>query len=191
MFKKELRTFFQNKRNELSPEEIQSLSVKIGENLIHNFNFENKTVSFYLPITHKKEIDTLLILNSIQTKNTRIVFPVWNESSNTLEHFTYQPDQELKITNFGIPYHYSLDKIPNDEIDYVITPLLAIDSSGYRVGYGKGVYDHFLANQPKKCTSIGLHFFEIIDAISDISSFDIPLHYCVTPSKVIHFEKQP
>jgi len=190
MTKKEIRNIFQKKRNELSFDQINILSKKIGENLINNFDFKGATVSFYLPIQQKKEINTLQILKSIPKEETKIVFPTWNEKTNHLDHFVFNHDKDLIINKFGIPYQLSAENIENSEIDFVITPLLAIDSSGYRVGYGKGVYDQFLANQPKKCTTIGLHFFEIVDAISDISIFDIPLKHCVTPTSVIHFEKQ-
>ncbi|MGY8855544.1 MAG: 5-formyltetrahydrofolate cyclo-ligase [Burkholderiales bacterium] len=38
--------------------------------------------------------------------------------------------------------------IENDNIDLVITPLLAFDTKGYRVGYGKGFYDRFFYFNP-------------------------------------------
>ena len=36
--------------------------------------------------------------------------------------------------------------ISKDEIDLIITPLLAINKDNYRIGYGKGYYDRYLSD---------------------------------------------
>ena len=44
-------------------------------------------------------------------------------------------------------------------LDIVITPLLAFDPHGYRVGYGKGFYDRFFASLHKDAKRIGISSF--------------------------------
>jgi 5-formyltetrahydrofolate cyclo-ligase len=65
--------------------------------------------------------------------------------------------------------------------------LLAFDTRGYRVGYGKGYYDRFLTECRPDVIKVGLSFFEPEKQIDDINRFDIPLNYCVTPQQVFQF----
>jgi 5-formyltetrahydrofolate cyclo-ligase len=72
-------------------------------------------------------------------------------------------------------------------IDLVFVPLLAVDLRGFRVGYGKGYYDRYLVRCRNNVIKIGFSFFEPIDAINDIGQFDVPLSYCITPSRLYEF----
>jgi len=72
-------------------------------------------------------------------------------------------------------------------IDMVITPLLAFDDKGYRVGFGKGFYDRFFASLNKEVKRIGISLFESCENIEDINEHDIPLTHCVTPNKTYSF----
>lgn len=74
-----------------------------------------------------------------------------------------------------------------DEIDMILVPLLACDKKGYRVGYGKGFYDKFLAGCRKDCIKAGFYYFEPLDEISDKADFDVPLDLCITPQTVYVF----
>ena len=68
-------------------------------------------------------------------------------------------DVILKENKYGIPEPINGIQINSDIIDVVFVPLLAYDSKGNRVGYGKGFYDRFLENLGSKTIKIGLSFF--------------------------------
>lgn len=187
MKKKEARLFYQNLRNELTTDDIKNLSLKIINNFINHFETSNKTISVFLPIISKREINTT-ILFSLAT-NFKIVIPKWNEETNQLTHYFYEPNKTTFITSkFGIQEPENGEIITPQNIDYVLTPLLAVDKKGFRVGYGKGVYDIFFKSCSQKTIKIGLHLFDIIEKIDDINTFDIPLDYCITPESIIGFE---
>jgi 5-formyltetrahydrofolate cyclo-ligase len=76
-----------------------------------------------------------------------------------------------------------------EAIDTAIVPLLCFDERGYRVGYGKGYYDRFLAKCRPNCLKIGLSFFEPVENIDDINEYDIPLDLCIAPDRTITFSK--
>ncbi len=79
-------------------------------------------------------------------------------------------------------------EVPVAMIEVVFVPLLAFDQQGHRVGYGKGFYDQFLSECNPETIKIGLSFFETEDTIDDVFELDIPLNYCVTPSKIYQFD---
>ena len=76
--------------------------------------------------------------------------------------------------------------LPKD-IDMVFVPLLSFDKNGYRVGYGKGYYDKFLANCREDLVKVGFSFFEPVVKIEDVDGYDIPLNYCLTPENFYSF----
>ena len=73
------------------------------------------------------------------------------------------------------------------EIDMVFVPLLAFDKNGFRLGYGKGFYDKWLADCRPDCIKIGFCYFEPIEAIDDRNEFDVPLDISITPHNVYVF----
>ncbi|GAB3019741.1 5-formyltetrahydrofolate cyclo-ligase [Niabella terrae] len=73
------------------------------------------------------------------------------------------------------------------DIDLVLVPLLCFDLQGYRVGYGKGFYDRFLAGTGAETLKIGLSYFEPLERLTDRNKFDVPLDYCITPERIYEF----
>ena len=93
----------------------------------------------------------------------------------------------MKKNSWGILEPIAGEEITVGKFDFVLVPLLTIDNKGYRVGYGKGYYDKFLAECSSDCKFIGLYQFDEIETIDDIHDADIPLHFCVTPKNVLRF----
>lgn len=88
---------------------------------------------------------------------------------------------------FNILEPVSNEVITPQLIDVVFVPLLAFDSKGFRVGYGKGFYDRYLPLCAEDVVKIGFSYFEAIDAIEDVNEYDVPLNYCITPMRVYEF----
>lgn len=189
MQKKALRSLYLAKRMELCSSEKFSMEEKIVEHLFSHFSFSGKVTSCFLPIASKFEIDTWKIITGILQHKGDVALPVWDSVSNQLVHRMYSDDVTIVENTYGIPEPQEGDVCVPDVFDFVLIPLLVVDKKGARVGYGKGVYDRFLAGCSPKTIFIGLSFFELIDSISDTDGHDIPLHYCVTPTKCYGFEK--
>ena len=70
------------------------------------------------------------------------------------------------------------------ETDIVITPLLAVDERGNRLGYGGGYYDRYFAKNPR-AVRIGYCFdFQILPQVP-FGETDEQLHYIVTDKRII------
>lgn len=190
MKKQEIRTLFKQKRRALTPGELDLRSSQICERLFANFQLEGKTISLFLPIERHREINTYEILEKGISIGTRIGIPRANMENFSMKHFVYESPSQLQLNELGIPEPNSGKVLKDSEFDFVIVPLLAIDSKGHRVGYGKGFYDRFLENCSSKCVTIGLHLFEEFIEIDEISFHDKPLDYCITPSETHRFERK-
>src|SRR5574343_213376 len=94
---------------------------------------------------------------------------------------------KIRKNEYHIPEPVDGLEVPVSKNDVIFVPLLAFDTNGNRVGYGKGFYDLFLAASKPGTLKIGLSFFEAEPKIEDVFEFDQQLHYCVTPNKIYTF----
>ena len=74
------------------------------------------------------------------------------------------------------------------EIDVAITPLLAVDKQGNRLGYGGGFYDRFFKAH-KETTRVGYCFATQVIRQVPVTDGDEPLDYIVTEENCITIQK--
>lgn len=188
MTKIQLREKYLSLRKNLAPGQVQQISEIICEHIYKNFNLEDKFVSLFLPIERKNEINTYLIWEKGLGFGAKVAIPRSNHENNEMKHILFESEDQLELSNFGIPEPKKGKVIAADRFDYVFVPLLAVDKSGNRVGYGKGFYDRFLNKCSPSCKFIGLHHFDLEDEIEDILPSDVKLDACITPNGLIWFE---
>lgn len=189
MTKKELRKKYKELRSSLDEETLISLSMQIANQLLKLDVWELSYYHLFLSITSQKEIDTEQILHVLFARNKEVVVSKSNFENNTLSHFLLTENTQLKINKYNIPEPLNGLPVPETMIDVVFVPLLAFDVNGNRVGYGKGFYDDFLKKCKPNTITIGLSFYEAEKIITDIYPGDIPLNYCVTPTKIYNFNE--
>ena len=102
--------------------------------------FKNKKtieiIAFYYPI--KTEVDPFPIINCLNGPSLKLCLPVVNGPGLPLVFKEWVKNSKLVSSSYGT-------KIPSRgkllTPDLVITPLLAFDHLGFRLGYGGGFYD--------------------------------------------------
>ena len=145
MKKDTARKIYLKKRQDLSSSEFEENSSLLIQNTIELIKkYELKFIHCFLPIHTKDEINTSPIVQYCWKNNIKVVVPVSNFEEGTMRNAAFSPDTKTKQTKYNISEPINPIWIENDKIDLVITPLLAFDLKGYRVGYGKGFYDRFL-----------------------------------------------
>ena len=187
MKKSELRIKYKALRQSLSEEEIEEMSVTIANNLLGLPIWQNTYFHVFLPITEQKEINTECILHLLSGKDKEIVVSKSDFASRNMTHFLLTDNTKIKKNKYNIPEPIDGIEVPVTKIDVVFVPLLAFDSRGNRVGYGKGFYDNFLSECKAETIKIGLSFFESETSIADVYENDVKLDYCVTPKKIYTF----
>ena len=187
MLKKDLRKKYKELRQLISEEALEDKSLAIANRLLQLDIWDNTYFHLFLTIEEQKEIDTEFILQILAGKDKEIV--VAKSNFETLEMTNYLLTDNTKFQKNEYNIYEPVDgiEVPTSKIDVVFVPLLAYDTKGNRVGYGKGFYDNFLSQCKDDVVKIGLSFFEPEDAIEDVSANDIRLDYCVTPTTLYSF----
>lgn len=186
MTKTELRKTYTAKRSQLSQAEYD----RLNRDLLEQFKLLNLTgvesIHLFLPIHKRKEPDTILIRNWLIENHPHIqrIIPKANFADSTMQHFLDDEQLQMGINALGIPEPIDGNTIDPQEIDMVLVPLLTFDRQGYRVGYGKGFYDRFMAQCKPGTRFTGLSFFEPVDNISDVDQFDQKINECVLPNRI-------
>ena len=115
------------------------------KNFIINFNIDSSTVvGCYWPIN--SELDTRPLICSLNEKNIGIALPIIRQ--NKMSFKSWKPQEKLYFSKYKFfsPSTQAKDLSP----DIIITPALAVDNQGYRIGYGKGFYDKFFGENKSK-----------------------------------------
>jgi 5-formyltetrahydrofolate cyclo-ligase len=187
--KKSLRPVYFEKRQQLENQQVEEMTACIASHLPALLC--NASINFlhvFLPIHGKNEIDTLELVRLLKLTNPKLTLaaPRVIPGTRHLRHYILDEETVLVDNRWGIPEpdpESSIHVVPA-ELDAVLVPLLAFDQRGFRVGYGGGFYDRFLAACRRDVLKIGLSFFDPVERIEDIDEYDITLDYCITPREV-------
>ena len=191
MLKNEARKLFLSKRISITSEAYNHINNKILEGIESlKPQLEEKNIHIFLSMPDKAEIETSRIIELLRSWNCTIYTSISNFDKSTMDTAELKRDTIIKENKYGIPEPVSSQFTSSSILDIIFIPLLAYDQSGYRVGYGKGFYDRYLANCDKDLFKIGLSPFEPIKSISNIDKFDVPLDICISPDQIFRFDKK-
>lgn len=189
MVKKEIRKEYSKKRLELPGREFDDMSAAMLEHFRSMHLQGVQILLSYYPMADRKEFNVALCeqLHLLNNPSAQIAWPKLEEDMVTMQAVAVNTETVLVKNRFDIFEPSGKDVVPPQLIDAVFVPLLAFDVKGYRVGYGKGFYDRYLARCAQDVVKIGFSFFEALESIDDINEFDVPLNYCITPARVYEF----
>lgn len=188
MNKKELRLRYKKLREEISSEALEEKSLDIANNLLKLDIWQFSYYHLFLSISKKKEVDTDPILHILQGKDKNVVLSKADFKSGKLHNYLLTDSTLIRTNSWGIPEPVDGIEIPPAMIEVAFIPLLAFDKKGNRIGYGKGFYDRFLSECTGNVLKVGLSFFEAEKELPQVAPHDVPLNYCVTPSKNYGFK---
>ena len=117
----------------------------------------------------------------------QIAYPVTDFSACDMEAVFINEETVYHTNAYGITEPHNGSVVEPLNIDLAFVPFLVCDTQGYRVGYGKGFYDKYLARCREDMIKIGFSYFDPVEKIEDKNAFDVPLDYCITPEKVYEF----
>jgi 5-formyltetrahydrofolate cyclo-ligase len=146
-----------------------------------------RTVIGYMSILN--EVDPAPILRTAREQGKTIGLPRVDMTNQQLTIHHWSQGDALEKSPFGVMEPYACaPEIKPSEIDLVLVPALAIDPRGYRIGYGKGFYDRFLALlSDAKSVGIAYDFQLIIE--SPATADDLPVSVVVTDQRTLFVDR--
>jgi 5-formyltetrahydrofolate cyclo-ligase len=148
-----------------------------------------QTLFSYWPIKENKEPNTHLFTGYFAFTNPGVVtcYPVTDFNSREMQAVATDKETRFVKNEYTIYEPEPGEIISPEEIGLIFVPLLAFDKKGYRLGYGKGIYDKYLARCNRACLKVGFSYFGPVDEIPEKHQFDVPLNLCITPQTVYVF----
>jgi 5-formyltetrahydrofolate cyclo-ligase len=131
------------------------------------------------------EVSTPPLLEALHARGIRVCLPRI-EGERDLEAVVYEPGDPLTATSFGAREPADGTILAPDALDLVITPGVAFDRSGGRIGYGGGFYDRFLRRTRHGVSRIALAFdVQVLPHELPAASFDLGVDAIVTETETI------
>lgn len=128
---------------------------------------EAKTLATYLSMGH--EFSTASLIQAALQDGKRVCVPR-TYPQGRMEFVEYDPEI-LEKTRFGLLEPNEQGKVVDkSEIDLIHVPGVVFQSEGYRIGYGAGYYDRYLADYSGKTVST---IYSIQEGEFQPDSFDI------------------
>lgn len=189
--KSEFRKAILKLRNELDENTIISNSIKISESFFNNFNIKEFT-NILLYSNFGSEVNTSFFYNKLNENKKTIFYPkVINEFQMDFFKVSDLNSFNDGYKNIKEPDGNSLNykDILKKTNDLIIIPGSCFSKEGYRIGYGKGFYDRFLANN-KNLTKIGIcHELQLLDELP-YDEYDVQLDYIITEKELLSFNSK-
>ncbi len=158
---------------------LKCINFKIVQKIILNFK-KKPVIGGYYPVGY--EIDCLKVLKKLESQKINISLPII-KNNNEMDFYKYTFKHPLSINKYGIPEPFK-KKILFPDILFV--PLVAFDNNLFRIGYGGGYYDRYIAKLQKKKSflSVGFAFsFQKVNQIP-LNNFDKKLDVVITEDKI-------
>jgi 5-formyltetrahydrofolate cyclo-ligase len=185
--RQEIRQLIRQRRRALSSEQQAQFAQQAATRMMaYPPVLMANTVALFL--SFDGELDTQPLIDQLWRAGKKVYLPVFHPfSPGNLLFLHYHPNSELVINRLKItePKLDVRDVLPLNELDVLITPLVAFDENGQRLGMGGGFYDRTLQNwQQHGLQPVGYaHDCQRVETLP-VEKWDIPLPAVVTPSKV-------
>lgn len=181
--KRSIRREVIERRDALSSDERAARSVRIAERTLSlpEIDRAGTVMAFW---SFGSEVETAPLLERLHAAGKRVVLP--RVEGQDVVAVIYETGDEVLAAAFGAMEPTGGVTVEPEEVDVVITPGVAFDRDGGRVGYGGGFYDRFLPRTRPDVAAIAIAFaLQVVDEALPRAAFDRPVDAIVTEDEVI------
>lgn len=183
MVKQNCRREFRKIRDGLSKSELNAFSDSICSRVLKTDLYRNSDLILCY-ISVGSEVDTSLIIETAFSDGKAVAVPCCNDCNMTFR--LIKSFDDLIIGKFGIP-----TAVSECDVDFLrynsvlcIVPCLSVDQNLFRLGYGRGYYDRFLAEH-SEMKSVALCFDECLSCELPVDAYDVPVNMAITENNVL------
>lgn len=184
--RQQIRQQIRQRRRALTPEQQTQFALQAADRMMaYTPVLLAQTVAVFL--SFDGELDTRPLIDQLWRAGKRVYLPVLHPfSPGNLLFLHYHPSSDLVVNRLKIrePKLDVRDVLPLSRLDVLVTPLVAFDAAGQRLGMGGGFYDRTLQNWRRhRLQPVGYaHDCQQVDALPT-EQWDIPLPAVITSSK--------
>ena len=184
--KKTLRGRYLAERASLSAGEKQTIDRGIAQNILQS-DFYQQADCIFCYVSTAEEIDTRTVLENALASGRTVCVPLCGKGgSMSARSITALSD--LRAGHYGIlEPSDTAEEIAPEDIDLVLAPALACSRNGYRLGYGGGYYDRFLARTQAVCAALCASR-RLVNELPH-EDFDRRCHYIITEREVLRTDE--
>lgn len=130
------------------------------------------------------ELSTMPLIEALVGRGVVVGLPVID--GEDLVARSWWPGEPTTKTWFGAREPAGGDVLDPSAFDVIVTPAVAVDRAGRRVGYGGGFYDRFLPRTRADTLRVAVVLPEqVVREDLPAGAFDLRVHAIVTPEEVI------
>jgi 5-formyltetrahydrofolate cyclo-ligase len=138
--------------------------------------------------TFGSELPTMPLIEALLGAGEQVALP--RIVDGDIEVRTWRPGDPMTQTRFGALEPAAGILVAPADVDVVLTPAVAFDRRGRRVGYGGGFYDRFFLSTD--ATRIGVGFaLQVVEDDLPAGAFDLRVEAIVTQDEVIRVGAEP
>ena len=135
------------------------------------------------------ELPMLPLIDALVARGVRVGLPVITGTDIVAR--AWRPGEPTTETSFGALEPADGAPIEPSAIDVILTPAVAVDRAGGRVGYGGGFYDRFLPQTRSDTVRVAVVLpVQLVDEDLPAGAFDLRVDAIVTPNEVIRCDRE-
>lgn len=172
-------------KNDLNQEEYARLSRKIKDRIMQSNEFKNAEI-IGVTISRYPEVDTRLLIEAAWSLGKQIAVPRCKRESREMDFRLLTSFDELETVYMDLlePIITKTVSVSKGQIDLQIVPGVVFSSEGYRIGFGGGYYDKYMAEYAGE--TISLCFDSQIRYDVPIEQHDLPVGKIITENNSIN-----
>lgn len=187
--KQELRDRYKEQRRAMDEQSKCSKDAAVARHVRRLWQYtKNQTLLCY--VSTAIEVDTRQIIRQALTDGKKVAVPRCVPGTRLMEFYYIESLEELSPGAFGVDE-------PSPDPDRLLTdlseglclvPALCYDREGFRLGYGKGYYDRYLAGFGGSL--VGLCYSDCIEKHLPHGRFDRPVETLVTDQYIRRIDRR-
>lgn len=179
-----LRKSILSQLRDLPQKEYEQRSTAIMAKLFDDPIFQSaQTVG--LTISRYPEVNIMPLIEHCWRSGKRVAVPKCDPQKRTMTFRLLESMDQLEVVYMDLqePNEAMTEAIDTGDIDLLVVPGVVFMETGYRIGFGGGYYDRYLADYRGATRSLAFDV-QITDSVP-VESHDIPVAGIITEKRII------